>query len=146
MKARKVEVEKPTYESQRQNYFTTFWCQQEYKNKYGVVYPWNGKEAKLLQRVLSYMDANVGKKEAHLKLEEAMCNYLGEENEYLNKEKHPFSVFASKPHKYFKPIVRSSERTNIERKPIKPPQTMTDDQWTQKKAELKVFLSKIGKP
>jgi len=141
----KVEAES-TFESQRQCYFTTFWCEQEYKNKYHVTYPWSGKDAKLLQRALSYMDSNVGLEQTHMKFEEAITNYLRHDVTFLNESKHPFSILAAKPHKYFtKTEKRGSSLPDTQRKPLTPTRPMNDEQWKQQKIKLKVFTDKIGR-
>lgn len=107
---------------------TMLWCEDLYKKKYGVTYPWSSKEAKLLQRCIAYFDTNF-KDESIQKIQKAFEGYLQDEDEFISKEKHSFSFFASKPYKW----VNHQIKKNIQpfrHKPREP--DIPDDEWKQK--------------
>lgn len=85
---------------------THYWCEEAYVEKYHVQGMWSGKEAKLLQRLLAWVDASFSESESVDRVKEGMHRYLKDEQEYLVENMHDFSLFASSPMKWVKHEVK----------------------------------------
>jgi hypothetical protein len=81
---------------------TKYWCEEAYVEKYKVQGMWSGKEAKLLQRLLAWVDASFTELESVDRVKEGMLRYLKDESPYLVDNMHDFSLFASSPMKWVK--------------------------------------------
>jgi len=82
---------------------TKLWCEVLYKEKHGITYPWGGKEAKQMERLLAYLESNVGKFTAEDETERLLRDYLSGPSD----KEHDFGWLCAKPQKYFKLYGRS---------------------------------------
>ena len=78
----------------------TWYCDVLYPGAYGVPYMFQGgREAKQLQSALRYFDKQF-KDDAISQFKEACKKYMGDGETYLMENKHPWSLFLSKPHRW----------------------------------------------
>lgn len=80
---------------------TKLWCEEIWKERYLLVAQWDGKEAKNLEKLVSYATTNFGAMRAEEKCAEAMERYLNVSDTFLTERKHPFSILYSQRSKYF---------------------------------------------
>jgi hypothetical protein len=79
---------------------TKYWSEIAYKEATGVMYCWSGKDAKLLQRLLSWGDTAFGVVKCFEELKKIMSNYLRDHDGFVANNKWSFSYLASNPQKW----------------------------------------------
>lgn len=90
---------------------TKWWCEEIWKTKYGMVAPWNGQQAKLLQGILSNAHTNFGEK-AMMEVGKAMEAYVYDVDPFLAKSRHPFLFFAKNPMRWMaKPVSLQAQQS-----------------------------------
>lgn len=109
-------VEEPTKRKTdpRMQELTVYWAEGVWKDQYEMVYPWSGRDAKLLQRLLSWADKAFGET-APDRIKEGLVVYLAETSGFYANERHPFSKFAATPQKW----VKNPPKTPQEHRPVK---------------------------
>lgn len=90
------------------NELIQWWCEEAYPKKYGASYMFQGaKEAALLKKAIVYFKNNKDL------FQDAATSYLNDmADSYVVENKHPFSCFLSKPHKW------AGKRTTPRPRPI----------------------------
>jgi hypothetical protein len=89
----------------------SFWCQDAYKRKYGVLYCWShGKDDKLLKNAIDWCDSSFGHEACVNKMKDGMRAYLNSSDGFVTKDNHPFAMFGTSPHKWFVEVKAAEEQ------------------------------------
>jgi hypothetical protein len=102
-----------------------WFCQEAYEQRYGVPYCFQGgKEAALVKRCLGYFDRTF-KENALERFKDAAQQFLRDKDDYLETNKHPLTMFLSKPHKWA-----------IQKKQVTPPPIPSLYDYDMKRLEI----------
>lgn len=126
---------------------TKTWCEGIWKGRYHLKAPWSGKEAKLLQKTLKWLDSNyIHKEDAKKELLDALGRYIEDKDRYYSEDRHPFSKFASKPEKWC--VVYKERKKVIEEKKIEIPKQTWEEfyEWAARnpKQAIRGFAKTAG--
>lgn len=121
---------------------TKFWCEIAWREKYGYLSPWGGKEAKGLQRFIGYLDRHDATRTTEI-AKATLSRYLSDKDGFYVRDKHPFSSFAAKFQKWLPEAPKkASNLPQVRRSESTPRQPMTEFEIAQKIAERPILYLK----
>jgi hypothetical protein len=94
---------------------TKLWCEEVWKRKYGMTARWSGKDAKLLQGLIVWVGENFEESVLDV-VAKGMEDYVKDSDKFYDRDKHPFSKFASNPAKWLhKMVAGKNESSTMEK-------------------------------